>query len=155
MKIDDDRVDILADDRAGDFAFDGGERIVAGGHAVLALRMDDENVASVLLDHQAAATGIARREIHRTQEPRLAVENVDFIALVIGVVAGGQRIGAGVEKRLDNRRRDAETAGGVFDIDDDEIERMFFLEAGQTVGERHAPAASHHIAENSNPQNSS
>ena len=49
------------------------------------------------------------------------VEVVDEFALVPDVVAGGEDVGAEVEEVVGNLRSDAEAAGGVFAVDDDEL----------------------------------
>ena len=44
------------------------------------------------------------------------------LALVPDVVAGGEHVGAQVEEILGDLRRDAEAAGGVFGVDDDQFD---------------------------------
>ena len=74
------------------------------------------------VDQIGAAAGRPRREIGRADQPRLALDKDERLALVEGVIAERDRVGAGLEEFLADRLGDAEAAGGVFAVDDDEIE---------------------------------
>ncbi len=56
----------------------------------------------------------------------------DF-ALVPDVVAGGDDVGAEIENFFGERRRDAEAAGCVFAVDDEEVDLVSFEEMGQVL----------------------
>ena len=55
-------------------------------------------------------------------QPRLALDEHERLALVEGVIAERHRIDADGEEFLENRFGEAEAAGGVLAVDDDEIE---------------------------------
>ena len=64
----------------------------------------------------------AGREIRRAQQPRLALDIGDDLALVPGMVAGGQHIGAGIVKLAANLLGQAETVRRVLGVDDRDID---------------------------------
>ena len=69
-----------------------------------------------------APPGRAGRKVHRAQQPRLALDEDERLALVPGMVAEGDGIGAGGQELVADRLGDAEAAGGVLAVDDDAIE---------------------------------
>ena len=74
------------------------------------------------LDQRRAAPRRAGRIIGGADQARLALDEHQRLALVEGVIAERDRVGAGGEKFLADRLGDAEAAGGVLAVDDDEIE---------------------------------
>ena len=58
---------------------------------------------------------------------------VDQLALVPDVVAGGDDVGAEVEEVFGEWRRDAEAAGGVFAVDDGEVDLVAFAHVRRGV----------------------
>ena len=56
------------------------------------------------------------------------------LALVEDVVAGGHHVGAGVEDRAEHLLGDAEAAGRVLAVDDDEIEPVVGDDARAAAG---------------------
>ena len=85
-----------------------------------------------------AAAGRARRIVDRAQEAVVALGEGQRLALVPDMVAGGDAVGAGVEQLLQDLLGDAEAAGGVLAVDDDEVEAMLCDEAGKLRGDRRA-----------------
>ena len=71
---------------------------------------------------RGAAAGRAGRIVDRADQPRRALDEDQRLLLVPGVIAERDRVGAGVEQLLVDRLGDAEAAGGVLAVDDDEIE---------------------------------
>ena len=69
---------------------------------------------------------------------RRALDEHQRLALIPGVVAERDGIGAGVEEFLIDRLGDAETAGGILAIDDDEVERPVPDHTGQIFRDRGA-----------------
>ncbi len=67
----------------------------------------------------------------RPQEPLLPGGEHHGLALVEGVVAGRDGVGPGVDDGAQDVFRDAEPAGGVLAVDDDEIERVIGDEPGK------------------------
>ena len=68
------------------------------------------------------------------------------------MIAERDRVGAGVEKFVVDRLGDAETAGGVLAVDDDEIELPVADQARQAFRDRGAAGAADDIADEKNPQ---
>ena len=71
-----------------------------------------------------AAARRARRQIERADDPRLAVDVADQLALVPDMVAHGEDVGTGVEELGGDRGRQPVAAGGVLGVDDDRIQRQ-------------------------------
>ena len=71
--------------------------------------------------------------------------------LVEPMIAAGQNIDAGGEKIVGDIARDAEAAGGVLAIGDDEIDGEPLAQAGQLGREHVAPGPADHIADEKNP----
>ena len=58
----------------------------------------------------------------------------DFL-LVPDVVAGGDDVGAEVEELFGEGGRDAEAAGGVFTVDDEEVDGVGFDDVGEMLAD--------------------
>ncbi len=63
------------------------------------------------------------------------------------MVAGGDHVGPGIDRLQENVFRDAETAGGILTIDDDEVELQIGDQTRQTVPDGHAPGFAHHVTQ--------
>ena len=85
--------------------------------------------------------------VHRAQQPRLALDEDQGLALVPGVVAERDRIGAGIQQIVADRLGDAEAAGGVLAVDDDAIELPALAQAGQALDHRVAAGPPDDVAE--------
>ena len=110
------------------------ERIVERRHEDAADGVDDQRALAVLgVDQRCAAAGRSLRKIRGPDQARRALDEHQRLALIPGVVAERDRVGAGIEEFLVDRLGDAETAGGVLAIDDDEIERPVADHAGQML----------------------
>ena len=94
-----------------------------------------------------AAAGRAARKVGRPQEALLRGGEGQRLALVPDVIAGGHDVGAGLERVVEDILGDAEAAGGVLAVDDDEIEPEVRDQAGQPVPDRGAAGTAHHVAE--------
>ena len=106
-----------------ELALDRGERIVERVHEDAAHGVDDERARAVLgLDQRRAAARRAGRIVERADQPRRALDEDQRLALVPGVVAERDGVGAGVDHLVVDRLGDAEAAGGVLAVDHDEIE---------------------------------
>ena len=64
-----------------------------------------------------------------------------------GVIAERHRVGADVDKFVEDCLGDAEAAGGVLTIEQDEIERPVADQAGQLLADNRAPGPADHIAD--------
>ncbi len=74
------------------------------------------------LEDVGAAAGRAGGIVGGADQPRLALDEHQRLALIEGVVAERDRVDAGGEALLADGLGDAEAAGGVLAVDDDEIE---------------------------------
>jgi hypothetical protein len=149
VEVDDDRVRLLAQRTGGDLAFGRLERIVEFGmHEDPAHDVGDHHPRAVPGNEQpGSAPRRAAGKIGRTQEPLLARREFQRLALVPHMIAGGHHIGAGLQRGLEDVFGDAEAAGGVFAVDDHEIEPEIGNQAGQALPYRHASRPPHHVAE--------
>ena len=68
------------------------------------------------------------------------------------MVAERDRVGADVDEFLVDRLGDAEAAGGVLAVDDDEIERPVADHAGQMFRDGGAAGLADHVADEKNAQ---
>ena len=82
----------------------------------------------------------------RTQA-RLALDEDKRLALVEGVVAEGHDVGAGEQDLVADRLRDAEAAGRVLAVDDDEIEPPALAQGRQALDDRVAARPADDVAE--------
>ena len=83
---------------------------------------------------------------------RRALDEHQRLALIPGMIAERDGVGAGVEQFLIDRLGDAETAGGILAIDDDEIERPVPDHAGQMFRDGGAPGPADDVADEKNAQ---
>ena len=131
----------------------GGERIVERRHEDAADGVDDQRALAALgVDQRRAAARRALREIRRPNQPRRALDEHQRLALVPGMIAERDRVGAGVDEFLVDRLGDAEAAGGVLAVDDDEIERPVADHAGQMFRDGGAPGPADHVTDEKNTQ---
>ena len=75
-----------------------------------------------VLDHRRAASRRAGGIIGRADQARLALDEHQRLALIEGVIAERHRVDADGEELLEDRLGEAEAAGRVLAVDDDEIE---------------------------------
>ena len=135
----------------GELALDRGERIVERLHEDAAHGVDDERARAVLgVDHGRAAPRRAGRIVDRANEPRRALDEHQRLALVPGVIAERDGVGAGVDQIVVDRLGDAEAAGGVLAVDHDEVELPFGDQLGHPVEQDVAPAAPDDVADEEN-----
>ena len=108
------------------------EGIVERLHEDAAHRVDDQRALAVLgVDQGCTPARRMARKVQRPDQARRALDEHQRFLLVPGVVAERDRVGAGIEEILIDRLGDAETAGGILAIDDDEIERPVPDHAGK------------------------
>ena len=98
-------------------------------------------------DHRRAAPGRAGRIIDRAHQPRLAGDEDQRLLLVEGVIAERHRVGAGLEKFVADRLGDAEAAGRVLAVDDDDVEPPARPQIRQMLGDRRAARAPDDVAD--------
>src|SRR5947209_20353705 len=121
MEIDDDGIGGNPARTGAELALQRSKRIVERRHEDSAERIDDEGMLAVLgLDQCGTAAGRAARIVGWPHQALGALDEHHRFALVPGMVAERHRVGAGIEKFLIDRFRDAEAAGGILAVDDDE-----------------------------------
>src|SRR6185312_10225582 len=88
--------------------------------------------------------------IERPDQARRALDEDQRLALVPGVIAERDGIGAGVDQFGVDRLRDAEAAGGVLAVDHDQIELPVLDQSLQAFVDGGAPRAPDHVADEQN-----
>ncbi len=149
MKIEDHRVRLLAQRTGFQLALAGDERIVEFGmHEDAAHDVGDEHARAVLRDEEiGAAAGRADRIVGRPQELVVPAGEGHGLLLVPDVIARRHHVGAGIDRLEKNLFRDAETAGGVLPVDDDEIQLEVADEPRQALPDGRPPGLAHHVAQ--------
>ncbi len=148
VEIDDRRVAADAQRAGGEFLGDALERIVEGVHEHPAEHIDHQHPRAVgRREHAGAAARRAGGVIGGADQARLALDERERLALVEGVIAERDRVGAGGEEFLADRLGDAEAAGGVLAVDDDEVELPALAKARQLADQRRASGAPDNVAD--------
>ena len=148
VNVEDDGVGGEAERTGGQFLLDGGERIVERVHEDAAHDIHHQHALALgRLIQPGAAPRRARRIIERPQHMRRPLDEHQGLALVEGVVAERDAIDPGVEEFLRDGLGDAETAGGVLAIGDDEIERQIPPQDGDMFGDGGAAGAADDVAD--------
>ncbi len=98
-----------------------------------------------------AAAGRTRGKIDRPQKPLLAFDEDQRVLLVERMIAERDRVRAGIQKLLEDVLGDAEAAGRVLAIDDDEVELVALSERRQHFDDGLAAGASDHVSEEKKP----
>ena len=148
VEIDHDGVGALAQRAGVQLAVDRRERIVERVHEQPAHDVDDEDArAGAGLEQGRAAPGRAGRIVGRAHEPRLALDEDERLALVEGVVAERDGVGAG-------RRRSSQIASvmpkppaAFSPLTTTQSSRQRSRRAGQPLGHCRAAGASDDVAE--------
>jgi len=105
----------------------------------------DTQANAVPLDHADPAAGLAAQVIGRAHYAALILEIWVDLAAVVCVVAECDRIDARAEELVGNLRRDAQPAGGVLAVDDDERRAVALAQHGQAVEQGAAAEASDEV----------
>ncbi len=104
-------------------ASDRGERIIESVHEDSAKYVDDEKPRPLrITNHRGAPSRRAGREIHRTDQAGLALDEYKRFSLIEGVIAKRYRVDANGKEILEYGFGEPESSPRVFAIDDDEIE---------------------------------
>ena len=151
VKIDDDRVRTGFERTGCQFAFDRGERVVERVHENPAHGVDHQSPFAVFcIDQRRAAPGRAFRKIERPDEARCALDEDKRLALIPCVISECDRICSGVDQLIVDDLGDAEAAGSILAIDDDEIELPLGNECGQSFDHDGPPGAADNVADKKN-----
>ena len=111
-------------------------------------RIHDQNARAIARGIEiGTAPGHPGGIVDRTQKGRLAITKDKRIALVPGMVAGGDDIGPRIQQVFDNLLGDAEPGSGILSVDDHEIEAITLDEARQFVEHDVTARAPHDVAD--------
>ena len=116
------------------------------------LDVDHAHLSLRCFEHDRSAAGRTLGIIHRAQQTRLRVDEGNDFLLVPDVVAGRYHGDSRAQKIDGDFRRDPAAARGVLAIDDDEIERVQFLQTRQMRDHGATARFAHHVAEKKNRQ---
>ena len=95
----------------------------------------------------APRPGVPFGIIDRADQARRALDEHQRLALIPGMIAERDGVGAGVDQLVVDDLGDAEAAGGVLAVDDDEVELPVFDQAGQALVDDRAPGAPDNVAD--------
>ena len=98
----------------------------------------------------APRPGVPLRIIERADQARRALDEHQRLALIEGVIAERDGVGAGIDQLVIDRLGDAEAAGGILAVDHDEIELPVGDQARQPLDDDRAPGAADHVADEEN-----
>jgi len=134
------------------------EGVVGGGHEDAALHVHDGVLGAVAeLTLVESEAGCAVREVGGAEDAAAASVGVggdrhvfDDLFFVPDVVAGGDDVGAEVEEFFGDGGCDAEAAGGVFAVDDKEIDGVSFEDVGEVLAYDVAAGRSEDVADEEN-----
>jgi hypothetical protein len=153
MEVDHDRIGRFAQRTGIELARQHCKGIVERRHEDAAEAIDDERALAVLgFDQRGTAPRRALRHIGGSDQPRGALDEHQRLALVPGMIAERDGVGAGIEQLLIDRLGDAEAARRVLAIDDDEIERPVPDQSRQAVRDRDAAAAADDVSDKQDSQ---
>ena len=96
---------------------------------------------------RAPRPGAARAKFSGRITRGSCLDEGEHVALVEGMVAEGDAVGAGLEQQRGVRAAQPHAAGGVLAVDHDEVERPVAPQARQVLGSGGAAAAAHDVAE--------
>ena len=134
MHVEHDGVGAGFERAGGEFTLDGSERIVERVHEHAAHGVDHQRALAVFgVDQSGAAAGRALGIIDRADQARRALDEHQRLALVPGVIAERDGVGAGVDHFVVDRFGDAEAAGRILAVDNHKIELPFGDEARQPL----------------------
>jgi hypothetical protein len=101
-------------------------------------------------DQGRATAGRAGGIVQRPDQARRALDEDQRLALIPGVVAERDGIGAGIEQLLIDRLGDAEAASGVLTVDHHQVELPLGDQSRQPLEDDGAPGAADHVADEQN-----
>jgi hypothetical protein len=158
-------VEVDEDDLGVGVALDLGEEVVGlaegvigGGHEDAALHVDDGVLGAVAQRaFVEAEAGGAVREVGGADDAAAAHVGVggdghvfDNLFFVPDVVAGGDDMRTEVEEFFGDGGGDAEAAGGVFAVDDEEVDGVGFEDVGEVLAYDVAAGRSEDVADEEN-----
>jgi len=148
MEIDDDGIGRVPQGAGNQLLLDSPERAVHLRHVDPAQRVHDKYLCPIarFIKPRAPARR-SRRKIDRPDQPVLALDIDERFLLVEGVVAERHRIGPRIEKLHVDLLGDAEPAGRILAVDDDEIELPAHSQPGQRLKNCAPARAADDIAE--------
>ena len=148
MEVEHHGIGLLAERTGLQRALPGLKRIVELGlHEDAAHDVRHEHAGAVSRHEDAgAAAGRSVWKIGGPQEALLARRESERLALVPDVIAGGHDVRPGIQRFAKDLLGDAEAAGRVLTVDDDEVEPEVGDQAGQAFPDRAAAGPADHVA---------
>ncbi len=147
-----DRVARLTERTGLDFPVHAREGVVHGVHEDAAHHVHDQHAASIRdLDQGGAAPRRALRVVERAQQARLPLDEHQGLALVEGMVAERDHVGAGFQDGGADGFRDARAARRVLAVDHHAVETPRGPQPWQLALDRVAAGAAHDIADEQEP----
>ena len=147
VNVENDRIHGLAEPVLLQRLVDAGEGLADRVHEELGEHLEDEDGAAVLrVEHRA---GAPRRPLGVVAGADQAPVGLDIAlgpALIPGVIAERDHVGAHLIEGLADLRRDAEAAGGVLPVHDHEVEGELLAQLRQAFRQDVAAGPAHDIA---------
>jgi hypothetical protein len=149
MEIEDDRIRLLAERAGGEDRLARREGIVElGMHEDATHDVGDEHAGAVAgYEEVGAAARRAGRIVCGAQELVMPAGKTDCFLLVPHMVARRHHVGAGIDRLEKNVFRDAETAGRVLPVDDDEVQLEVADQSRQALPDGRPSGLAHHVAQ--------
>ena len=113
--------------------------------------VDDPPAHAGLLDDRVAPARIALQIVGRADDAVGRVEELVDLAVPVDVVAGRDHVDAGVEHRRGGALGDAEAAGDVLAVGDDEVRGVALAQAGQRLDQRPPARLADDVADEQEP----
>ncbi len=154
MHVDDQGVARHPEGTGLELAVDGRERVIERVHVDPAEQADHQHaLACGRLEHPGPPAGGVGKPgiVQRAQQPRLAVDEGQGLALVPGMVAERQAVGAGLEQLGGGAFGDPEARGGVLGVHHHELQAQPAAQGRQVPGQPLSPRAPDHVAEEPQP----
>ena len=147
VDVENDRIHGLPEPMLLQRLLDAGEGLADGVHEKLSEHLEDEDRAAVLrMQQRTCASRRSLRVVAGTDQPAVGLDIAFGAALVPGVVAKGDHVGADLIEGFAYLRSNAEAAGGVLAVHDHEIERELLAQVRQAFRQDVAAGAAHDIA---------
>jgi hypothetical protein len=117
-------------------------------HEDAAHDVGDEDAGTVAgIEQSGTAAGRPLRIVGRTQELVMAAGKSDGFLLVPDVIARRHHVGTGIDRFEEDVLGYAEAAGGVFAVDDHEVEFQVRYQTGEAIPDRRTSGLADHVTQ--------
>jgi len=145
VHVDEHVVDVAVE--VGEHRLDLDERGAPGAQVQVARQVDHPEAYALVLHDAPSAAGLGAQVVGRAHDALLLVEVVVDLPPVVGVVAQRDRVDAGAEQLVGDLRGDAEAAGHVLAVDDDERRAVALAQPRQQREQRPATEPADEVAD--------